>query len=172
MVRERPPMRAIFEDVAIHAAVAPDGKDRRPLIDGRSGVVRLHDLRSAERSPVELHDLGNASDAMPDEAREDPPFALGPVSEIAFLRAQEALGVATALSGTDRFAKHFDMLAGRHLQAAASKHSVELLGRHGCDSVWVGDLSDVIDASGDASEGVASARTRADSNSAMAPAHA
>ena len=127
---ERPPVRAILEHVAIHAPVANERQQRGPLIDRDAGVVGLHERHPGGRAPIELHDIGYAADAVPDQAREDPPFALGPLREIAVGRVEEALRVASPLAGGDRLAIHVDVVAGHHLQAAATEHTIDLLGRH------------------------------------------
>ena len=82
-MRERPPVRAVLEDVAVARAVARDRQQRRPLVDGDAGVVGLHEPHAAHRAAVELHDVGHAADAVADQAREDAPFALGPLPEVA-----------------------------------------------------------------------------------------
>jgi len=87
MVRERPPVRAVLEHVAVHAALARNRQDRGPLIDGCAGVVGLHLLRASHRAAIELHHVGNAADAVADEPREDAPLALGPLAVIALRRA-------------------------------------------------------------------------------------
>ena len=129
-MRERPPVRAILEHVAQHAAVARHRQDRRPLVDRHAGIIGLHELRAARRAAVELHDLGHAGDAVPDQAREDSPLALGPLPEVALAGVEEALRVAAPFAGRDRLAEYFDMLAGHHLQAAATEYALDLLGRH------------------------------------------
>ena len=47
---ERPPVRAVLERVAVHASVAKQRQQRRPLIDGHAGVVGLHELRARRPS--------------------------------------------------------------------------------------------------------------------------
>jgi hypothetical protein len=96
------------------------------LIDGRTRVVGLHELRPCDRAAVELHDVGHAVDAMADEPRENPPLALGPMREVAVARVQETLRVTAAFARPDGFAKHLDVLAGGHLQAAAAEYAVDL----------------------------------------------
>ena len=127
---ERPPVRAILEDVTAHRAVARHRKQRGPLIDGDAGVVGLHEAHAAQRAAVELHDVGHAADPVADQAREDAPLALGPWAVVAIVGREEALRVATALARRHRFAKYLDVLAGGHLQPPAAENAVDLLGRH------------------------------------------
>src|SRR6185295_4940716 len=106
MMRERPPVRAILEHMAQDVSIALDRENGRPLVDGRAGIVRLHELRPALRAAVELHHFGNAIDAVADEAREDPPLALGPLAEVAFPGVEEALRIATAVAVARGLAEH------------------------------------------------------------------
>ena len=128
---ERPPVRAILEDVTAHRAVARHRKQRGPLIDGDAGVVGLHEAHAAQRAAVELHDVGHAADPVADQAREDAPLALGPWAVVPIVGREEALRVATALARRHRFAKYLDVLAGGHLQPPAAENAVDLLRHHG-----------------------------------------
>src|SRR5690349_10021027 len=130
MVRERPPVRAVLEDVAVHAVVADHRQQRRPLIDGHAGVVGLDDAHAADPSPVELDHFRNAGDPVADQPREDSPFALRPLAEIAFAGVEEALGVALSLARRHRLAENLDMLARHHLQASAAEYAIDLFGCH------------------------------------------
>src|SRR4029453_16000688 len=132
MMRERPPVRAVLEDVPQHGAVAGDGQQRGPLIDGDARVVGLHLAHAALVAAVEPHDTGHAANSMSDQAREDPPFALGPLPEVGVPRFEKALGVAAPFTRAHGFAEDLDVLAGRHLETAAAEYSFNLLGRHGC----------------------------------------
>src|SRR5213082_997545 len=98
MVRERPPVCAVLEHVPAHIAVAHDRKERGPLVHGHAGVVSLHDAHAADAPSIELDDVGDAGDAVADQSSEDPPLALGPLSEITFARIEEALGIASSLA--------------------------------------------------------------------------
>ena len=100
------------------------------MIDGDARVVGLHQPCTAWRPAIELNDVRNAPDAVADESRENPPFALGPGPEVAGARLEETLRVAPTLTGHHRFAEHRDVLARRHLQAAATKDLLDLLRRH------------------------------------------
>src|SRR4029450_11611489 len=100
------------------------------------GGVRSNGLGPRARAAIELDDIGNATDAVADQAREDAPFALGPMREIAIGRLQEALGVAPPFARGNPFAKHLDVLAGHHLQASASEDAFDLLGSHRWGSGW------------------------------------
>jgi len=131
VMRERPPVRAVVEDAVALDAVARNGQQRGPLIDGHPGVVRLHESHSAARASVELHDVGHADDPVPDQARENPPFALGPEPEIRLIGGEEAFRVAPSVAGRHRFAEYLDMLARRHLQATAAENALDMLGGHG-----------------------------------------
>ena len=101
------------------------------MIDGDSGVVRLHLAHAALDAAVETDDAGYAADAMTDQAGEDAPFPLGPLPEVGVPRFEKALGVKAPFARTDRFAEHLHVLAGRHLETAAAEYAFDLLGRHG-----------------------------------------
>jgi hypothetical protein len=124
-------VRAILEHVPAHVAVARDRQERAPLIDRDAGVVGLHEPHAAERAAVELHDVRDAANAVADEPREDPPFALGPRTEVAVAGGEEALGVAAPLAGHHRFAIDLDVVTGRHLQPPAAEYLLDLAGYHG-----------------------------------------
>src|SRR5207253_7581119 len=68
--------------------------------------------------------------AVADQPRKNSPLALGPLAKVAFSRVQKTLGVAPPLARRDRFSKHLDMLAGRHLQATTPEYAIDLLGSH------------------------------------------
>src|SRR5205823_13899638 len=108
----------------------------RPLIDGNAGVVGLDEPCATHRPTIELHDIGDAADPVSDQPREDAPFALGPLTEVGVARREEALGITAALTWSDRFAKHLDVLAGRHLQPSEAENAFDLLRRHGCTTAW------------------------------------
>ena len=74
----------------------------------------------------------HAIDAVTDETRENAPFALRPMREVAVVRFEEALGVAPALAGRGGLAKHLDMVAGHHFQATTTEYTIDLLRRHRC----------------------------------------
>jgi len=131
VMREGPPVRAVLEHVAVDAVVARDRQQRRPLIDGYTRVIGLHELRPIDAASIDLHDIGNASDTVADQPREDPPFALGPVSEISVGSVEKALRIASSLPWSHRLAVDLDMLAGHHLEAAAPEYAIDLLGGHG-----------------------------------------
>ena len=132
MMRERPPVRAILEDVPQHGAATRDRQQHCPLVDGDAGVVRLHLAHATLGAAIELDDVGHAADSMADQAGEDAPFALGPLPEVGVSRFEKSLGVATPLTRRDRFAEHLHVLTGRHLEPAAPENAIDLLGRHGC----------------------------------------
>ena len=106
-------------------AVALDRQQRRPLVDRDAGVVGLHELRAGRRAAVELHDVGHRTDAVADQAREDAPFALGPVAEVARRRSPGSAWCSAAARPARRLAKHLDVLAGHHPQAAAAEHAID-----------------------------------------------
>ena len=114
VARQRPPVRAILEDIAQQDAVALEPQQRGPVVDGDAGVVGLHQGRPVGRAAIELHDLRHGLETVADEAGEDAPLALGPLAEVAVGRGEEALGVATALAGGRCFAKDLDVVAGDH----------------------------------------------------------
>ena len=124
---KRPPVRAVLEHVRAEAAAARDRQQRRPLVDGRAGIVGLHELRPASRRGRIARRRARSAMPCPIEAREDAPFAFGPLREVAIGRRREALGVAAALARVRRFAEHFDVRAGLHLQAAATEYVIDLL---------------------------------------------
>src|SRR5438552_1720598 len=134
VMRKRPPVRAILEDMTVSFALPRNREDGSPLVDCRAGIVGLHMLRSAENSSIELHDLGHAAHTMSDEPRENPPFPFGPLSVVAADGLEEALGVASSLAGGHRFTKYLDMLAGCHFQATSAKHSIDLFRGHDANS--------------------------------------
>src|SRR5205085_11032725 len=120
----------ILEHVPVHTSVAHDWKECGPLVDRHAGIVGLDDAHATDASAIELDDVGHAGDAVADQPGEDPPLAFSPLSEVAFARIEEALGVAPSLPGRDRFPEHFDVLAGHHLEATATEYALDLLGSH------------------------------------------
>src|SRR5260370_2627206 len=96
-----PPVCAILEHMTLHGAVASDRKQGRPLVDRHAGVVSLDKLHAAQPSPIELHDVRDAGDALADQPGEDAPLTLGPLSHVAFACVSAALGAAPPLSATD-----------------------------------------------------------------------
>src|SRR5207249_2668933 len=105
------------------------------------GVVRLDEPYAPHRPAVELHDVGHATDAMPDQSRENAPFALCPLTKVAVACGQKALGVATALTRRDRLTKHFDMLAGGHFQPSTAENAFDLRRGHDCTIAARGALA-------------------------------
>src|SRR5262249_39837493 len=89
VMRESPPVRAVLEDVPLSSSLTRYRQDRRPLIYRRAGVIGLDVLRAAQGAAIELHHLGHAADAVPDQSREDPPFALCPLPEVALEGIEE-----------------------------------------------------------------------------------
>ena len=131
-VRQRPPVRTILEYVAIASAIARNRQQRRPLIDGDAGVVGLDETYASLRAAVELHDVGHAADTVPDQARENSPFTLGPLAEVGIAGREEALGISATLPRRNGLAINLDVLAGGHLQPAAPKNVFDLRRHHGC----------------------------------------
>jgi hypothetical protein len=96
---------------------------------------------AAQRPGVELNNIGHATDAVSDQARENAPFALRPLTKVAVACRKEALGVSAPLAWGDRFAKHLDMLAGSHFQPSTAKNVFDLRWVHGCILATSGALA-------------------------------
>ena len=82
-------MGAILEDVAAVGGSSRHRYQRRPLVDRDASVVGLQLAYAAIGAAMVLNDVGHAAHAVADQAREDPPFAIGPFAQVRVLALDE-----------------------------------------------------------------------------------